>query len=399
PQIITTDAQLHSLCDRLAQAGCFAFDTEFIMEAAYQSIVCLIQTATHSEVTLIDPLSGLNTEPFWDLVTDPSVEVVLHAAAEDLALCQQVTGKTPANVFDVQVAAGLVSRDYPLSLGRLVQSMLGVRLHKTQTLTDWRRRPLTDAQRMYAVEDVAYLPAIHRLLVERLQEDDRLDWAREEFARFESPATYEPPKQDRLRRLKGTGSLDRRGLAVASELLEVRDRLAQEYNRPARAVLRDHLLIEIARHRWTLPQKIRSLRGLHLRATAIEQLAEAVKRGSALPREQWPVPPVATERSPREVVLATLVTAVLRDACLAHEISFGLTANKQSVEQLVHANTRSTADVSPLSRGWRASLLGPMLSDVLHGRAVIRVMGDGRDTRLEVKANDRPKDTAGPASA
>lgn len=389
PQIITTEAQLQSLCDGLAQAGCFAFDTEFIMEDAYHSVVCLIQTATESGVALIDPLAGLDTGLFWDLVADPSIEVVLHAGAEDLALCQQLTGKTPANVFDVQIATGLVSRDYPLNLARLIQTMLGVRLHKSQTLTDWRRRPLTEAQRMYAVEDVAYLPALYRLLIERLAKTGRLDWAREEFARFESPATYNPPLTTRLLRLKGAGSLDQEGLAIASELLEVRERLAQKYNRPARAVLRDHLLLEIARHRWTLPREIRSLRGLHLRASAIEQLAKAVKRGRALPRDRWPVLPVAVERTPEEVALAILLTAVLRDFCRGHGIAFALTASKRSIEQLVHAYTRSEADTSPLSRGWRARVAGPVLGDVLQGRASIRVIGGRRRPRLEITASSR----------
>ena len=389
PQIITTEAQLHSLCDGLAQAGCFAFDTEFIMEDAYHSAVCLIQTATETGVALIDPLAGLNTNLFWDLIADPSIEVILHAGAEDLALCQQLTGKPPANIFDVQIAAGLVSRDYPLSLARLIQTMLGVRLHKSQTLTDWRRRPLTEAQRIYAVEDVAYLPALHHLLTERLAKANRLDWAREEFARFESPGVYDPPLKTRLFRLKGAGSLDQEGLAIASELLEVRERLAQKYNRPARAVLRDHLLLEIARHRWTLPREIRSLRGLHLRASAIEQLAKAVKRGRALPRDRWPVLPVAVERTPEEVALAILLTAVLRDFCRAHGIAFALTASKRSIEQLVHAYTRSEADTSPLSRGWRARVAGPVLGDVLQGRASIRVIGGRRRPRLEITASSR----------
>jgi ribonuclease D len=395
PAIITTDAQIRSLCDRLAGAGRFAFDTEFIMEDAYETMVCLIQAATESEVALIDPLAGVDTHPFWELVADPSIEVVLHAGMEDLALCPQLVGKTPANVFDVQIAAGLVGRDYPLSLTRLVHKTLGLRLAKSQTLTDWRRRPLTEAQQAYAADDVAYILMIHRRLVERLAKLGRLDWAKEECAQFELPQTYEPTAQTRLVRLKGLGSLDREALAVAAELLEVRQVLARKFDRPARAVLRDHLLVEIARNRWTRPEQIRALRGLHLRARAVDALAQAVRRGLALPPEQRPTVPETIEDTPKELVLISLVTAVLRDFCLASDVAFSLTATKQSIRELVHSHTRSIPNCSALSRGWRARAAGQMLAKVLQGRARVRVTGSPAEPRLTVEADQTGPESAG----
>lgn len=387
PVTITADADLRSLCQRLADAGCFAFDTEFIMEDGYETTVCLIQAATESQVALIDPLAGVDTHPFWELVADPSIEVVLHAGMEDLALCRQLTGKTPANVFDVQIAAGLVGRDYPLSLARLVRKVLGVRLRKSQTLTDWRRRPLTDAQQAYAVDDVAYVPLIHRRLIERLEKLGRLHWAREEFAQFESPQVYEPTAQKRLVRLKGIGSLNSEGLAVVAELLEARRALGKRFDRPARAVLRDHLLVEIARHRWTRAEQIKSLRGLNLRARAIEDLARAVKRGLAVPPDQRPTIPEVIQDTSAELALVSLINAVLRDFCQANEIAFSLMVTKQSIRELVHSHTRSFAERSPLSHGWRAQAAGEMLAQVLNGQAAIKVTGPSAEPRLAVQAN------------
>ncbi|MCP4245858.1 MAG: ribonuclease D [bacterium] len=388
PLIVTTDAELDALCNRLAQARRFAFDTEFIMEDAFCSEVCLIQAATDDEVALIDPLAGVETGPFWQIVADPEIETLVHAGQEDLALCWQLIAKPPANVFDVQIAAGLVGRDYPLSLARLVRGLVGVRLHKSQTLTDWRRRPLTDAQRIYAADDVAHIPAAHAVLLKRLEEQGRLDWAREEFARFELPETYDPPKQTRLLRLKGVGSLDGEAMAVASALLDERDLLAQEYNRPARAVLRDHLLVEIARHRWTKSKQIRSLRGLHLRSASIERLTEAVGRGLAISPEERPAPPVSMEYTPEETMLTALLTAVLRDYCHAHQVAFSLTATKQTILQLICMHTREHAPPSPLSAGWRGRLVGPILTDVLAGRTAIRVTGPPNRSRLKLSSPD-----------
>ena len=293
----------------------------------------------------------------------------------------------PANVFDVQIATGLVSCDYPLSLSRLVRNTVRVRLHKSQTLTDWRHRPLTEAQLRYAVEDVAYLPATRRLLGQRLRKSKRTAWAREEFARFEALVTYEPPEQVRLLRLKGTGSLDPQRVAVALELLAAREELARRLNRPARVVLRDHLLVEIARHRWTKTEQIRSLRGLQLRASAICQLADAVKRGLSRPPERGLAPPERIEDTPEELALATLLAAVLRDFCRVHSIAFSLLATKQSIRELLHSHTRSLPDVSPLQRGWRAQATGEVIEGLLRGRTLVGVAGEGSETRLTLTPN------------
>jgi len=384
PNLVTTDSELLHVCERLAAAGCFAFDTEFIMEDAYRSQVCLIQTATDTEVALIDPLAGLDSTPFWNLVADPSFEVVVHAGAEDFGLCLQALGKPPSNVFDVQIAAGLVTCDYPLSLARLARNLLSVRLHKSQTLTDWRKRPLSPAQRRYASEDVVHIPAIHKWLKQRLAALGRTDWAREEFARFESVETYQPPKQDRVLRVKGAGSLDRAGLAILSELLDAREQLAEEYNRPVRAILRDHLLIELARHRWTEPEEIRALRGLHLRSSSIQRIAAAVKRALARPQEQWPALRRTVEPPPEEPGLVALLTAVLRDYCLANDLAFSWVATKEAIQQLVRAHLVDGQDVSPLVRGWRSRAIAPMLRAVLAGQLAVRVVGEGGRVRLAV---------------
>jgi ribonuclease D len=137
-------------------------------------------------------------------------------------------------VFDCQLACGLVTTDFPLSLARLTRFLLSVRLHKSQTLTDWRKRPLTDAQVEYAADDVRYLPAARRTLARKLEKTGRAEWAAEEMARFHQPETYVRGPDEKVLKLKGAGSLDGQGLAVAAELVKARSRLAAQYNRPAR---------------------------------------------------------------------------------------------------------------------------------------------------------------------
>ena len=230
-----------------AREGRFGFDTEFVMEDRYEPEVCLVQVAVERRVGLIDPFAAIDLKPLWSLVADPDVQTIVHAGQEDLALCVQHTGKGARNVFDVQIAAGLVGLEYPLSLQKLVQSVLHIRLHKAKTLTDWRRRPLSDSQLRYGAEDVMHLPALCDALSTRLVQRNRVEWATEEFAAFENMSIYGRVEEEKLWRLKGTSTMDGRQLAVVRSVLHWRDQLAERLNRPVRGVLKDHLLVEIAR--------------------------------------------------------------------------------------------------------------------------------------------------------
>ena len=118
--LIATSAGLAELVDHLRAAGRFAFDTEFVSEETFEPVLCLIQVATRDRLAVIDPLAIQDLAPFWDLVIDPTIEVVMHAASEDLRICRFQTGTVPGRVYDVQIAAGLVGFGYPLSLVNLI---------------------------------------------------------------------------------------------------------------------------------------------------------------------------------------------------------------------------------------------------------------------------------------
>src|SRR3954466_5952642 len=155
--LIATPSGLAELVSPLRASGRFAFDTEFVSEETFEPVLCLIQVATSERLAAIDPLAVRDLAGFWDVVVDPNVEVVMHAASEDLRICRFQTGTVPRRVYDVQIAAGLVGFGYPLSLGNLIAQALWIALPGSETRTDWRRRPLSPAQLRYALDDVRYL--------------------------------------------------------------------------------------------------------------------------------------------------------------------------------------------------------------------------------------------------
>ena len=302
PPLITTAAGLDDLVAHLRAAGRFAFDTEFVSEETFEPNLCLIQVATADRLAAVDPLAVRDLAGFWDAVVDPAIEVVMHAAGEDLRICKIKTGTVPRRVFDVQIAAGLVGPGYPLSLGNLANQRLGVSLAGGETRTDWRRRPLSPAQLRYALDDVRYLLGMADGLAAELAERGRGGWAEEEFVDFLT-AIRDRSEDDRWRRLPGLHGLNRRGLEVARRLAEWRQNDARRANRPLRSVLKDDLLVAIAKRQPSSRRDLEALRDFnrsHLLSRAAGRSSGGHRRGPCpVPAEGPPRPPPSGTRKGR----------------------------------------------------------------------------------------------------
>jgi len=379
PNLLDGQADIEQLCETCREEKRFAFDTEFVMEDRYASEVCLIQIATERGVSLIDPFRELDLAPIWQLVVDPQVETIVHAGQEDFGLAVQHTGEVPRHVFDVQIAAGLVGLDYPISLQRLVQALLHLRLHKSKTLTDWRRRPLSPSQIVYAAEDVVHLHAIRKSLRKRLSELERLDWAREEIKRLEDMGIYQRADEDKIGRVKGAGALSGQQLVTVRELMAWRERFAQRVNRPVRIVLKDHLMVEIAKHGMKEFAEIRSLRGINMSDRDVHGLCRTVAKAHAIPEVEWPKSTARVHETPEESTLAALATAVIRGYCLENHLAFGLATTQRAIKELIrcHAGQGNRKDIDIL-KGWRGRTIGALIDEILSGaRSVYVAQGSG----------------------
>jgi ribonuclease D len=376
-QVVTEPQELAACCEYLAGCQQFGFDTEFVGEDTYHPHLCLVQVATAERLILIDPLTAGPLDTFWKLVVDPAKQVIVHAGREEVRLCRLWAGQTPGNLFDLQIAAGLVGLAYPLGHAVLAGQLLGVQLAKGETLTEWRNRPLTRQQVRYAFDDVRYLLPLWAKLSNRLEKLGRSDWAREEFGRLANHAapdeTQGPPTAEKWRKLRGLGSLDRRRLAVVRELFSWREQTAARTNRPPRTIVRDDLLVEIARRN---PQRLRDLqvvRGLPRRD--LPAILEAVERAHALPIEQCPI---AAEREidpPQVGMVVNVLTAVLGDLCARDRLASNLVATNADVRLLVRARFQGAPPPaeSILTHGWRSAHILPRLLEVLEGRQGLRV--------------------------
>jgi ribonuclease D len=372
--IVTTPERLADCVAHLAKCEAIGLDTEFVGEETYHPQLCLVQVASPTHLFLIDPLSLEGLETFWPLLHDPARVVVVHAGREEVRLCRIASGSPPANLFDLQLAAGLVGLNYPIGHGPLVQQVLGARLEKGQTLTEWRRRPLTDEQVRYAFDDVRYLLRVHAKLHAKLSKLGRLEWAKEEMARLTAAAGPAlPANEERWRKLKGVASLDRKRLAVVRALYGWREEEAAARNRPARTIIRDDLLAELARRNPARGKDLQVIRGLPHRD--LDAIVEVIHQARQLPADELPA---ATEREqdpPQLALLGGLLIAVLGDACARMKLASSLVGSNNDVRALVRARLAKAPlpDDVALTGGWRGEHVLPDLLAVLEGRRAVRV--------------------------
>lgn len=373
---ITTDGQMRKFCDRLSSAPVIAFDTEFVSEDTYEPDLCLIQIAADGRLAIVDTKTVSDVAPFWEVIAAEGHETIVHAGREEFRFCRRSVGRRPSQLDDIQIAAGLVGLEYPASLQNLLGKLLGKSLPKGETRTDWRRRPLSRRQIEYALHDAAHLLPLRDALFARLDKLGRREWLREEMEAWQARLEAGERKL-RWRRVSGLASLNARQLAIVRELWSWRERRAAKLDRHPKRVLRDDLLVELARRQTADAKRIRAVRGLQHRGLKplVPELQACIQRALDLPDDECPRPARRPSQPQLHVVGQFLATAVASH-CRALKLAPGLTASVQDVRDLVayRLGLRPAEEGEPLlAHGWRASVVGQLVDDLLTGRLGIRI--------------------------
>ncbi len=385
-----------ALAERLKAAGSFAFDSEFIGESNYRPRLCLVQVATTEEIALIDSLAVTDLTPIWQLIADPDVEVLVHAGDQDLEPASRLNGGAmPRNVLDTQVSAAFCGLPYPTSLAKLVEYVTqlvldrpGMKLGKGLTFTQWDRRPLSAKQLSYAADDVRYLPLIGDWLRSTLAERGHIaDWCREEN---DARATAAATTRSRLEaepwnRVKGYPGLYGSARPILRELAKWRETSASTHDLPPRALLKDEVLIYLAKHppkpQPDLITKLAEVR--HLPRPVAERHAKeilaAVTRGREADAEERarhpePVEPTLADRSRSDAAFS-----LARALSVAAGVEPDLTLARRDVDTLLRhhdaADGKASDDEPSLLRGWRRQAVGDDLVRLLRDETVSLRLG------------------------
>jgi ribonuclease D len=383
---ITTDRHLQDYCQVIADAPIVSFDTEFVSEDSFQPELCLVQLAAGGHMAIVDPLALPDLSPLWQLLTSPGRETLVHAGREEFRFFLRYAGKPPAQWFDVQLAAGLIGLEYPASYSTLSAKLLNKIISKDETRTDWRRRPLTERQLEYALLDVADLEAIRSTLHRRLGELGRLSWLQSELAAWQRDLT-QFEHGERWQRLGGIANLSPRSLAIVRELFAWRDSEAARRNQPARRILRDDLLIELAKRQTADPKRIRSVRGMERGDLQryIPKLADCVEKAQALKDSELPRLTKQSSR-PQLNLLGQFLSTALGSICRSANVAPSLVGTAQDVRDLIAYRLNlggfEDGEVPILATGWRAEVVGQVIDHLLAGDLAIRIANPLADEPL-----------------
>jgi ribonuclease D len=368
--VITDTERLAALCSEMATKPFVAVDTEFMRETTYWPKLCLLQAAAPGVEAVIDPLAeGIDLSPLVELLNNPKVTKVFHAARQDLEIFYHMSSKVPAPLFDTQIAAMAAGHGDSIAYDALVFAMLKKRIDKSSRFTDWSRRPLSDDQLSYALADVTYLREIYPALTDELKEQGRLEWVADEIENLRDPALYDTDPEIAWKRLK-VRKTQRDYLVTLQVATAWRERTAQSRNVPRGRVLKDDALYEIAEQRPRTPGAFDRLRavpkgfggsrhGAELAALLEKALSDPSVK--APPYERAPAPP------PGAGPTVELLKVLLRHEAEINNVAPRLIASVADLEAIAASDQ---ADVPALT-GWRRDVFGERALALKHGKLAL----------------------------
>ncbi|MGI9211203.1 MAG: ribonuclease D [Methylococcaceae bacterium] len=351
-----------------------ALDTEFLRDKTYFPRFCLLQIASENQqVACIDPLSLPTLEPLEALLYDARILKVFHAGRQDLEIFYHLWGKLPGPVFDTQIAAPLLGMAEQISYAGLVSTVLGVNLSKSHTRTDWSLRPLSESQIRYAADDVIYLATAYLKLRDKLQHLGRHEWLQPEFDLLMQPSLYENSPEHAWQKVSGVAQLKDGAMLIIRSLAAWRECQAREENVPRNWIIKDELLINLARIKPSSMDDFRLIRGLDERL--LKRHGETILRLIQQPPSTGSISETknrGTRKTPSQEAVLDLLSAVVRLNAEQHAMSPSMLASRKDLEQFL-----DTPEDSKLLDGWRKAMIGEELMAVIHSDVDLRIQ-DGK---------------------
>lgn len=369
-EYIDTEQALKDFCHAIRQSDFMALDTEFMREKTFFPQLCLVQIATTERIACIDPLAIKNLNPLYEILFDTNIQKVFHAAGQDLELVHHLTGKLPEPLFDTQIAAAMLGEGEQIGYAGLIKSMLGIELDKSQTRTDWSKRPLTAAQITYAADDVRHLVTVYQKQLATLREKGRLKWLAPDFSALSNPQQFIQSGEKLLARVKGAQRLKPGQLAIVRGLAVWREQTAQQKNKPRKWILADNVMIDLAKRPPKDLTDMSEYRGLNQGQInhSGKEILDAIKAAQQLPPEQWPEQPRRKKLTESQAILADAMMVLLRMIGNQHNISPSTLSNRAQIEKLVTGEENIA-----ILQGWRYELAGRTLKQFSMGKSRLSV--------------------------
>lgn len=350
---------LLKLCEKLAKRSWLTLDTEFMRESTYYAELCLIQISYDDTLACIDPLALDNIDPLLDILYEQNILKIFHAGRQDMELFYDIRKNIPAPVFDTQLAAAFLGYADQIGYAGLVEDMLNIKLDKSYTRTDWSKRPLSEGQILYALDDVRYLYPLYQLLHERLQQSGRLNWVMEDTIRLLDNNTYCNDPQRAYLRIKQTGKLSTEALSALKKLAAWREQVAQQRNRPRNWIIPNKTLIDISINQPDSLQQLATLQTMNKKIIERwgQSILDLVHNSKDFPDTNIEI---NASLNKSQTKICKTIQSFIGEESEKLQIQPGVLASKKDIKAYILNETDNT-----LTQGWRHELLGENLQSLL----------------------------------
>jgi ribonuclease D len=353
-QPVTDQRAVEELAAQLNSAPWIALDTEFLRERTYRPQLCLLQFAIPGAAMCVDPLADIELAVLTPAVTAGAAPKILHAARQDLEVLWPLFGAL-APLFDTQTAAALTGLPAQIGYSDLVRRLLGVELSKGQTRTDWSKRPLSEAQLHYAIDDVVHLAPLRERLLEQLDKLGRLPWLAEELGGLTRHERLFVDPEKAFERLRWNSELDPDRARLLQRLAAWRERRAADRNRPRTWILEDAALRVLV---LKAPRTAAQLELDELTPGFVERSGAAILQEIAAAELPAKLPPLPPRARPDPALLARMkrLSAILQRRATELGLAAEILATRRDLESIVRGDNNAE-----VLTGWRLDVVGKEL--------------------------------------
>ena len=368
--LITQSDGVLKLCNVLKSEKFICVDTEFIREKYYHPKLCLIQLGdSKGNGWAIDPLvENIDLLPVYELFLNEKILKVFHSPRQDFEIIFNILNKIPKPIFDTQSAAMACGFGDSASYESLVNNIAKITLDKSARFTDWQLRPLSKKQIDYAISDVTHLSKVYSYLLEEMIKNNRLNWIKEEINKFFDLSIYITEPANAWKRIKFYSS-NKTTMSIFKEISQTREHLAKNLNVPRNKIMRDDIIIKLAKNPPKSLTEFDGLRGINLRNMNNSHkilILKSIETGKKSNNTDWLNNNTKSNNASKAVI--DILKIILLSCAEKYNISPLLIANKEDIKQIAQGEK----DVKAL-KGWRYEIFGSSALKLIEGSLTITV--------------------------
>ena len=374
--IIRDNNTLKKFCKKCINEKVLAIDTEFIRENTYYPILCLIQIASNSFSAVIDPLSEIDLQPVWEMLSNQNILKVFHAGRQDIEIFFNLTGKIPTPVYDTQIAAMFCGLGDQVSYDGLVNNFLKLTISKESQFSNWLQRPLTNKQIDYALSDVNYLIKIYPLIKKTIKETNREDWVEKELACLSNKKIYDINPIEIWKKIK-IKNPKREILNILKYLAEWREIECKKRNIPRNRLIRDEILVTLSQLKPTNIFSIKKIRGIpkSLNDKDLNKILKIIKFSYEIEPEKWPKIPKQRKKINVNKASLDLLKLLLTYCSQKSGLAEKLIADADELRLILDGQMKDLE----VFKGWRNEIFGKYVDQLLKGKIAFTI----KDNKIE----------------